>query len=87
MSPLKNDSQKMTSRHFSYNIHIITRVLQSIKANSPFNAQYAEFCLKNEFLKQNFFIIVVPFLKSDDNNPGNDLILDYLNIEGYKDVN
>ncbi len=39
------------------------------------------------FLKQNFFIIVVPFLKSDDNNPGNDLILDYLNLEGYKDVN
>ena len=37
------------------------------------------------FLKQNFFIIVVPFLAGDNNNPANDLILDYLNLERYKD--
>lgn len=38
------------------------------------------------FLKQNFFIIVVPFLEGDNNNPANDLILDYLNLERYKDT-
>ena len=35
------------------------------------------------YLKQNFFVIVVPFLVSDNNNPGNDEILDYLNLERY----
>ena len=35
------------------------------------------------YLKQNFFVIVVPFLISDNNNPGNDEILDYLNLERY----
>ena len=27
------------------------------------------------FIKQNFFIIVVPFVKADDNNPSNDLLI------------
>ena len=35
------------------------------------------------YLKQNFFVIVVPFLVSDNENPGNDEILDYLNLERY----
>ena len=35
------------------------------------------------FMKQNFFIIVVPFVRTDNNNPANDLLLDYLNLESY----
>lgn len=38
------------------------------------------------FLKENFFIIVVPFLESDSGNPANDLILDYLNLGRYEDI-
>ena len=34
-------------------------------------------------IKQNFFIIVVPFVQTDNNNPSNDLLLDYLNLENY----
>ena len=34
-------------------------------------------------IKQNFFIIVVPFVQADNNNPSNDLLLDYLNLESY----
>ena len=36
------------------------------------------------FMEQNFFIIVVPFVRTDNNNPANDLLLDYLNLESYK---
>jgi uncharacterized protein YuzE len=35
------------------------------------------------FIKQNFFIIVVPFVKADDNNPSNDLLFEFLNLEKY----
>ena len=35
------------------------------------------------FMEQNFFIIVVPFVRTDNNNPANDLLLDYLNLESY----
>ena len=36
------------------------------------------------FIKQNFFIIVVPFVKSiDDNNPSNDLLFEFLNLKKY----
>ena len=38
------------------------------------------------FMKQNFFIIVVPFIKSHNNNPANDLLLDYLNLERYSNT-
>ena len=38
------------------------------------------------FMKQKFFIIVVPFVQSDNNNPANDLILDYLNLERYSNT-
>ena len=34
-------------------------------------------------IKQNFFIIVVPFVQADNNNPSNDLLLDYLNLESF----
>ena len=38
------------------------------------------------FIKQNFFIIVVPFIKAaDDNNPSNDLIFEFLNLEKYSE--
>ncbi len=36
------------------------------------------------FIKQNFFIIVVPFVKAaDDNNPSNDLLFEFLNLDKY----
>ena len=35
------------------------------------------------YLKENIFIIVIPFVSSDDNNPANDQIFDYLDLEGY----
>ena len=36
------------------------------------------------FIKQNFFIIVVPFVHSpDNNNPSNDLLFKFLNLEKY----
>jgi len=36
------------------------------------------------FIKQNFFIIVVPFVKAaDDNNPSNDLLFEFLNLNNY----
>jgi len=36
------------------------------------------------FIKQNFFIIVVPFVQSiDDNNPSNDLLFEFLNLKKY----
>ena len=35
------------------------------------------------FMKQNYFIIVVPFVQSDNNNPANDLLLDYFNLESF----
>ena len=36
------------------------------------------------YIKQNVFIIVIPFVSSDNENPANDLIFDFLNLEGYK---
>ena len=39
------------------------------------------------FMEQNFFIIVVPFVRTDNNNPANDLLLDYLNLESYNAKN
>ena len=36
------------------------------------------------YMKQNFFIIVIPFVSSDDENPANDLIFDFFNLEEYK---
>ena len=36
------------------------------------------------YIKQNFFIIVIPFASSDDENPANDLIFDFFNLEEYK---
>ena len=38
------------------------------------------------FMEQNFFIIVVPFVRTDNNNPANDLLLDYLNLESYNAI-
>ena len=35
------------------------------------------------FMKQNFFVIVVPFIKSSENNPSNDLIFNFLNLDKY----
>ena len=36
------------------------------------------------FMKQNFFVIVVPFVKAnDDNNPSNDLLFKFLNLEKF----
>ena len=35
------------------------------------------------FMKQNFFVIVVPFIKSSENNPSNDLLFNFLNLEKY----
>jgi len=37
------------------------------------------------FIKQNFFIIVVPFYKADDNNPSNDLLFEFLNLKQYSE--
>jgi hypothetical protein len=38
------------------------------------------------FIKQNFFIIAVPFYKAvDDNNPSNDLLFEFLNLEKYSE--
>ena len=36
------------------------------------------------YIKQNVFIIVIPFVSSDNENPANDLIFDFLNLEGYR---
>jgi len=36
------------------------------------------------YIKQNVFIIVIPLVSSDNENPANDLIFDFLNLEGYK---
>jgi hypothetical protein len=33
------------------------------------------------YIKQNYFIIVVPFVKANDNNPAVDMILDSLNLD------
>ena len=36
------------------------------------------------FIKQNFFVIVVPFFQAnDDNNPSNDLLFNFLNLGKY----
>ena len=35
------------------------------------------------FMKQNFFVIVVPFIKSSENNPSNDLLFNFLNLDKY----
>jgi len=35
------------------------------------------------FIKQNFFIIVVPFVQGDENNPSNDLLFEFLNLKKY----
>ena len=35
------------------------------------------------YMKENIFIIVIPFVSSDNNNPANDQILDYFNLEEY----
>jgi len=35
------------------------------------------------FIKQNFFIIVVPFAQGDENNPSNDLLFEFLNLKKY----
>ena len=35
------------------------------------------------FIKQNYFIIVVPFVKTDDSNPATDSIFKVLNLEEY----
>ena len=35
------------------------------------------------FMKQNFFIIVVPFIVSSNDNPSNDLIFNFLNLDKY----
>ena len=35
------------------------------------------------FIKQNFFIIVVPFVKAHDENPSNDLLFKFLNLEKF----
>ena len=38
------------------------------------------------FIKQNFFIIAVPFFEADDdNNPSNDLLFEFLNLEKYSE--
>jgi len=37
------------------------------------------------FMKQNFFIIYVPFVKTSNDNPSNDLIFKFLNLEKYSD--
>lgn len=37
------------------------------------------------YIKHNIFIIVIPFMLGDDENPGNDLIFDFFNLEGYKE--
>jgi len=40
------------------------------------------------FIRQNFFVIVVPFLKANnDENPSNDLLFKFLNLEGYSKKN
>ena len=40
------------------------------------------------FIKQNYFIIVVPFVKTDDSNPATDSIFKVLNLEEYaKNIN
>ena len=40
------------------------------------------------YMKENVFIIVVPFKSSNNNNPANDQILDYFNLEDfYNDQN
>ena len=39
------------------------------------------------FIKQNFFVIVVPFVKAnDDNNPSNDLLFEFLNLKKYDET-
>ena len=35
------------------------------------------------FIRQNFFVIVVPFFEADDKNPSNDLLFKFLNLEKY----
>ena len=32
------------------------------------------------FMKENFFIIAIPFFKADENNPSNDLLFQFLNL-------
>ena len=36
------------------------------------------------YIKQNVFIIVIPFVLSNNENPANDLIFDFFNLEGFK---
>ena len=38
-------------------------------------------------IKQNYFIIVVPFVKTSNDNPAVDSLLDFLNFQGYIDNN
>jgi len=38
------------------------------------------------YMEQNFFIIVIPFVKTDNENPANDLIFDFFNLERYASV-
>mgnify|MGYP002626439854 CR=1 FL=1 len=37
------------------------------------------------FIRQNFFVIVVPFVKADDANPSNDLLFKFLNLKKYSE--
>jgi len=37
------------------------------------------------FMKQNFFVIVVPFFKADEQNPSNDLLFHFLNLGKFLD--
>ena len=36
------------------------------------------------YIKQNVFIIVIPFVTSDNENPANDLIFDFFNLEKFQ---
>ena len=35
------------------------------------------------FIKQNFFVIAIPFFKADEQNPSNDLLFHFLNLEKF----
>jgi hypothetical protein len=37
------------------------------------------------YLKQNYFIIVVPFVKTDNNNPAADSLLEFLNFKEFRE--
>ena len=37
------------------------------------------------YMKQNYFIIVVPFVRTNDNNPAADSLLEYLNLKEFRE--